>query len=118
MEKSTMERTDDMSSDVKKVIIIMRGLRAGLLSVDEVLQMLLYDGRKDPLYDAGLTAVNRFIMGKTTDEQKRLFMDYRDTGGTQEDAQAAADQIDGEDVYADIHDLIMDADEEPDWPSY
>ena len=114
-----MERTDDMASDVKKVIIIMRGLRAGLLSVDEVLQMLLYDGRKDPLYDAGLTAVNRFIMGKITDEQKRLFMDYHNTGDTQEDAQAAADQTDDDPFYADIHDLIMDeADEEPDWPSY
>ena len=115
-----MERTDDMASDVRKAIIIMRGIRADLISPDEALQYLLNDRLKDPLYYIAQIVVNRFIMGKITDEQKRLFMDYYDVAQehTQEDAQAAADQTDAEDVYADIHDLIMEEDEEPDWPSY
>lgn len=113
-----MERTDDMASDVRKAIIIMRGIRADLISPDEALQYLLNDMLKDPLYYIAQITINRFIMGKITDEQKQLFMNYHDIGNTQEDAQAAADQIDTEDVYADIHDLIMEADDEPDWPSY
>ena len=107
-----MERTDDMASDVRKAIIIMRGIRADLISPDEALKYLLNDMLKDPLYYIAQIVVNRYIMGKITDEQKQLFMDYHDIGNTQED------QIDGEDVYADIHDLIMEADDEPDWPSY
>ena len=38
-----MERTDDMASDVRKAIIIMRGIRADLISPDEALQYLLND---------------------------------------------------------------------------
>ena len=112
-----MERTDDMASDVRKAIIIMRGIRADLISPDEALQYLLNDMLKDPLYYIAQIIVNRYIMGKITDEQKRLFMDYHGAGA-KEDDQETADQIDTEDVYADIHDLIMEADDEPDWPSY
>ena len=112
-----MERTDDMASDVRKAIVIMRGIRASLISPDEALQYLLNDMLKDPLYYIAQITINRYIMGKITDEQKQLFMNYHGAGA-QEDDQETADQIDGEDIYADIHDLIMDADDELDWPSY
>ena len=112
-----MERTDDMASDVRKAIIIMRGIRADLISPDEALKYLLNDMLKDPLYYIAQIVVNRYIMGEITDEQKQLFMDYHGAGA-KEDDQETADQIDAEDVYADIHDLIMEADDEPDWPSY
>ena len=82
--------------------------------------MLLDDGRVDPLYDAGLIVVNRFIMTKITDEQERLFMDYRNIGqgDTREYDRDMAYRIENDPAYANIRDLIMDeADEEPDWPS-
>lgn len=99
---------------VMAVMIILRGIRAGLLSVDDVLAMLLDDGQVDTLIDAEWIIINRFIMTPITEEQKRLFMDYHGIRSIQ-DNQGLTDN----DVYfSELMDLINEADDEPDWPSY
>jgi len=99
---------------VMAVMIILRGIRAGLLSVDDVLAMLLDDGQVETLMDAEWIIINRFIMTPITEEQKRLFMDYHGIRSIQ-DCQGLTDN----DVYfSDLVDLITEEDDEPDWPSY
>ena len=110
------KRTTDKVDIVMLVMIIMRGIRAGLISADDVLSMLLDDGQVDTLIDAGRIVVNRFIMTSITEEQKRLFMDYHNVKHAQND-QDMAGRTDNDDYFANVRDLIMEADEEPDWPS-
>ena len=114
MEKRTAET--NKVDIVMVVMIILRGIRAGLLSVDDVLAMLLDDGQVDTLIDAEWIIINRFIMTPITEDQKRLFMDYHNIIVNND--KAIADLTDNDIYFANLMDLIMEADDEPDWPSY